>query len=177
MQSQVHLLQHDESSSKDPEPVAACALSMPRNRSNSLPQRSDPTHEDVRPSPLDIPQLYPSTRPVQNLSPAGDTVVRSSVLAKRMQLRCLLISSAHQCDRMISQVLGHLPVQPHTLPRHSPRDLFFYNTVTTHSRSIRRSDPVPLVSCGMRRTRFIEKSPSKSLTSESFLTRSQRKTQ
>ncbi|KAI6140841.1 hypothetical protein BKA82DRAFT_1007443, partial [Pisolithus tinctorius] len=115
MQSRVHLLQHDESSSKDPEPVAACELSMPRNRSNSLPQRSDPTYDDVRPSPLDIPQVYPSTRSVQNLSPAGTSLCTpASEPNRRMQLRCLLISSTHQCDRMISQILGHIPVQPHT---------------------------------------------------------------
>ncbi|KAI6141039.1 hypothetical protein BKA82DRAFT_1005666, partial [Pisolithus tinctorius] len=127
MQSQVHLLQHDESSSKDLEPAAACELSMPRNRSNSLPQRSDPTYDDVRPSPLTSPRyIHPRVRYRTYLLQGTPLCVPASEPNRRMQFRYLLISSAHQCDRMISQILGHLPIQPHTLLRHSPRDLFFY---------------------------------------------------
>lgn len=83
-------------------------------------------------------------------------------------------SLAHHWDRMISPNLGRLPVPPHILPHLCPRDLFFCNTETTPLRSTRRSALVPLVLYGMPGTRFVERSPLKSLTNACSSMRSQK---
>lgn len=75
----MQLLENAQQSSKDSRPVSVCELSMPHDGSNSRLQRSDPTHDDVRPSPLVIPQVYPSRHSAQNLWPAD---ARSSDRAK-----------------------------------------------------------------------------------------------
>ncbi|KIN95993.1 hypothetical protein M404DRAFT_292265 [Pisolithus tinctorius Marx 270] len=64
--SQVQLLEHSESSSKNPVPVPVCQLSIPRDRCDFRLQRSDPSRDDVKPSPLVVSQVYPSAHSVRN---------------------------------------------------------------------------------------------------------------
>ncbi|KIN95858.1 hypothetical protein M404DRAFT_33829 [Pisolithus tinctorius Marx 270] len=75
--SQVQLLEHSESSSKNPVPVPVCELSIPRDRCDSRLQRSDPSRDDVKPFPLVAPQVYPSARSVRNKL-LQETPLRSS---------------------------------------------------------------------------------------------------
>ncbi|KAI6144047.1 hypothetical protein BKA82DRAFT_292265 [Pisolithus tinctorius] len=90
--SQVQLLEHSESSSKNPVPVPVCELSIPRDRCDSRLQRSDPSRDDVYPSArsilghlLTLPQapLHPFPRDLEH---AGTTELWFHILIWLLRL-------------------------------------------------------------------------------------------